>query len=412
MIRKVLIGVNILLIIFCLVFGSMLLKRHLEIVNAKIEVSLVDNLNVEFLSEAKVSDFITSINGTILDDYKIDTTKLGEKLVEFKFKNEDNVRVTYSYKINVVDVTPPVIWLSNNYFVKEGDNVDLIQKIMCGDDADSNPKREIIGEYDMNKEGVYPLVFKATDSSGNETKIKFDLNVIKPKPSSGSSNSNSSTEESFIPFDDVLKAYKNEGTEIGLDISEWQDEPDFDKLKSAGVEFVFLRVGGTKGTNGEYFLDKSFKYNIENAKRVGIPVGVYFFSYADSKESALKDAKWVYEQIKDYDIDLPIVFDWEDWGYYNDYNLSFFELTNMANSFLDFFDKKGYEGLLYSSKSYLEEIWLKLDYPVWLAHYTANLEKSSYKGKYSYWQLCSDGRVDGIDGYVDINIRFKNSKGE
>ena len=80
----------------------------------------------------------------------------------------------------------------------------------------------------------------------------------------------------------------------------------------------------------------------------------------------------------------------------------------MANSHLNFFKEKGYDGLLYSSKGYLEDIWLEQDFPVWMAHYTKDIELSSYSGEYSYWQLCSDGKVDGINGSVDINVRYKN----
>lgn len=405
--KKFLIMITSILIIVLTALGIFLMDRHDKIVNAKIEVTLKEDLNVPFLSEVKVSDFITSINGKIKKDFNIETNKLGEKTVKFEFRNEDGILVKYSYKINVIDNTPPVVWLGNSYTITEGKEFKY-EKIMCGDDTDSNPICIVEGEYDTNKAGVYPLTFKATDKSGNTSTYQFNLNVVKPVTGGNSNNNDYNYEESYIPFADVVNEFKTSETEIGLDISEWQDEPDFDKLKNAGVEFVFLRVGGTKGTNGEYFLDKSFKYNIENAKRVGIKVGVYFFSYANSKESALKDAKWVYNQIKDYDIELPVVFDWEDWSDYNDYNLSFYELTEMGNAFLDYFTDKGYDSLLYSSKAYLEEIWLKLNHPVWLAHYTPNLELSSYKGDYVYWQMCSDGKIDGIDGYVDINVRFKS----
>jgi len=176
------------------------------------------------------------------------------------------------------------------------------------------------------------------------------------------------------------------------------------QVKNAGVEFVILRVGSTKGTKGDYFVDGKFKQNIKRANEVGMPVGIYFYSYATSKEKAIADANWILEQIKDYKVELPIAFDWENWSFYNDFNLSFFGLTDMANSFLDVFKEAGYEGMLYSSRNYLEQIWLKTDYPIWLAHYTY---KTSYSGPYSYWQMCNDGRVDGIYGDVDINIRYK-----
>lgn len=374
-------------------------KEKVKLKKATIIVNLKDDLNAEFLSEVRVSSFIENINGTIIDDYIIDTTKLGEKKIDFEYLNDENIRIKKSFNINVKDSVPPVVWLGKSYSVNVNSDINLTDKILCGDNYDSHPKCEIIGEYDINTLGTYPLLFKATDNSGNITEINFDLNVIEGR--SGGYT------ETTTYFSDVISKYKNDNTEIGLDLSEWQDYPDYDKLKAAGVEFVFLRVGGSKYYTGEYFLDKSFKYNVEKANEAGIPVGVYFYSYAKTREQAIKDAEWIYNQIKDYKIDLGVAFDWENWSFYNEFGLSFYELTNMATGYLDYFKDRGYEGLLYSSKLYLEEIWLKTPYPTWLAHYTRDIEQTSYSGEYSYWQLCSDGIVDGVDGYVDINVRYK-----
>lgn len=394
-------GVLIALIILLCVMGLYFSKydNNMEIDNEKFTIK-ADN-KAEFLSEVKISDYIENIEGEIINDKLIDTKALGKQKLEFSYKDVNGKKKKGSFEIEVVDTVPPVIWLSSSYTINVGNNVDLAKKIMCGDNYDSHPVCEVIGEYDYNSVGVYPLTYKATDNSGNTSEIKFNLNVVEP-----SSGNNSKITKTL--FEDVVKKYKNENTRIGLDISEWQDYPDFNKLKNAGVEFVFVRVGGTKLKTGEYFLDKSFKYNVEEAEKYGIPVGVYFYSYAKNKEQALKDAEWIYDQIKDYKVELGVAYDWENWSFYNDFGLSFYELTDMANSHLNYFKEKGYKGLLYSSKSYLEEIWLKTDFPVWLAHYTRNLEGSSYKGEYLYWQLCSDGRVDGIDGAVDINIEYKN----
>lgn len=401
--KKVIIIISIMTIMLMSLGTYFLIKNKEEekIKKAKVVLELKEDLNTEFLSKVKVSDFITNINGTIVDDYYIDTKKLGEKNVAFEYINDENIKLKKSYKINIVDTTAPLVRLGSSYTINVDSNVDLTKKILCGDIYDSHPKCEIIGDYDMTKIGKYPLIFKATDINGNITEKNFDLNVVKPSTSTN-------TKTTTTLFSDVVSKYKNENTEIGLDISEWQDYPDFNKLKEAGVEFIFLRVGGTKYKTGEYFLDASFKYNIEKANEVGIPVGVYFYSYAKNKEQAMNDAKWIYEQIKDYNVELGVAFDWENWSFYNDFNLSFYELTEMAESHLEYFKDKGYEALLYSSKGYLEDIWQETDFPVWMAHYTNNVEPSSYKGKYKYWQACSDGKIDGINGNVDINIKYKN----
>ena len=93
-------------IIIILLVGGFFTWHYLRVKNAKIEIVLKDDLDIEFLSDAKVSDFIESINGEIIDDKKIDTTKVGTQEVVFKFINEDNIELESSYKINVVDVTP------------------------------------------------------------------------------------------------------------------------------------------------------------------------------------------------------------------------------------------------------------------------------------------------------------------
>lgn len=377
------------------------LYHYLRIKNARIEVVLKNNLTAEFTEEKNVSDFIESINGNIIDDYVIDTTSLGKKEIKFQFKNDQNIIVPYEYEIEVIDTVQPVVWLSNVYQVTKGSNINLTDKILCGDNQDNKPKCTVEGNYDLNTVGDYPLLFKAEDKSGNITEKQFILRVIEP---SNTNAPRTTAEPTYIDFNQAKNQYKTDKTQIGIDVSGWQGEIDFEKIKNAGVEFIMIRVGGTRGTNGEYFVDKYFKRNIEEANKYGIKAGIYFYSYANSKESAMKDAKWVIKQIKDYDIDLPIAFDWEEWAYFNDYNLSFFGLTSMAESFLETIEDAGYEGMLYSSKSYLENIWLPTKYDIWLAHYTT---QTNYQGKYKLWQLCENGKIDGIDGAVDINVMYE-----
>jgi GH25 family lysozyme M1 (1,4-beta-N-acetylmuramidase)/aspartate carbamoyltransferase regulatory subunit len=363
----------------------------------KIEVTLQEDLTCEFLEEKKVSDYIVSLNGEIVDDYTIDTTSIGEKEVTFNFINDDGFNISYKYNINIVDNTSPVIWMGNSYTITQGNDVDIVSNILCGDNEDANPNCYIEGEYDYNTVGTYPLVFKAIDRSGNETTKQFNLNVVAPTKNS------SKKETTSTLFSDVVKNYKTDNTKIGIDVSGWQGNIDFETIKNAGVEFIIIKVGGTKGTNGDYYVDSKFIQNITQANELGIDVGIYFYSYASTNTEAKNDALWVLDQIKDYEVTLPITFDWEDWSSFNDYNLSFFGLTNLSNTFLDTVSEKGYKGMLYSSKSYLEKIWLPTKYDTWLAHYT---DKTNYSGNYKYWQICDDGIIDGIDGAVDIDIMY------
>ena len=397
--KKVIIIISIVVGILLLSIGGYFLYKYIRVKNAKIEIKLTENLEAEFADTLKVSSFIESINGKIVDDYVIDTDKLGKKTINFEFVNEDGIKIKYSYVIDVVDKEAPLIWLGKSYNVTKGSEDYLLDKIMCGDNYDNNPKCYIEGEYNLDEVGSYKLVFKAEDSNGNKAEKKFTLNVNEPKK--GGSNSN--TEKVTTDFSQIVKDYKNDDTQIGIDVSKWQGDIDFSKLKASGVEFVIIRVGSSNGLNGENFVDSKFIQNIKNANAVGIPVGIYFYSYASTIDRAISDAKWIVEQIKDYKVDLPIAFDWENWGSFNKFDVSFFGLTNIAKGFMDTIKDAGYDAMLYSSKTYLENIWLPTSYPVWLAHYTKN---TNYTGDYSFWQICSNGRVDGISGDVDINIRY------
>ena len=396
--KKLILIISIVVGIILLSVGGLLLYKYIEIKNAVVKVVLKDNLEADFADTLRVSSFIESINGKIVDDYYLDTDSLGKKKIDFEYLNDDGIKIKYNYEINVVDREAPLIWLGKSYNVTKGSEDNLLDKIMCGDNYDNNPECVIEGDYNLDNVGSYKLVFKATDSSGNVSEKKFTLNVNEP-----SSKKRSNGVKNVTLFSDVIKDYKNDNTQIGIDVSKWQGDIDFSKLKNAGVEFVIIRIGSSTGINGENFIDSKFIQNIKNANSVGIPVGVYFYSYANSVDRAVSDAKWIIENIKNYKVELPIAFDWENWGSFNTYELSFFGLTNMAKRFMDTVKDAGYDAMLYSSKTYLENIWMSVDYPVWLAHYTKN---TNYAGDYSYWQICSNGKVDGINGDVDIDIRY------
>ena len=104
--------IAVLLLIF-----SIELYAYIRVKTAKIEVKLVSNLKIEFNEEVKISDLISSINGEILSNKAIDTTKLGKQTISFKFKNDDGITVPYYFDIEVVDTTEPLIWINNSYIL-------------------------------------------------------------------------------------------------------------------------------------------------------------------------------------------------------------------------------------------------------------------------------------------------------
>lgn len=400
--EKLLKIIKILIIILTILFFY-LGYRYYRIITAKVEVNLIDNLEVEFNEKRKLSSFIEKINGKINDDFLIDSTKLGQQEIKFDYTNDNNIKVKYSFSIKVVDKTPPVIWLSTRYSLPINSDTKLTDAIMCGDNYDKNPKCYIEGDYDLSTSGEYSLVFIAEDSSKNTAKQEFVLNVYEPKKPSSKTNNSSNQSVKRTNLEDVIKTHKTKNTKIGIDVSKWQGDIDFKQVHDAGVEFVFIRVGGTRGQNGAYFIDEKFEKNIKNANKNGLKVGVYFYSYANSVKQAKKDANWTLKKIKNYKVDLGVAYDWEDWLNFNSYKASFYDLTNYGLAFMEVIEKAGYKSMLYSSKAYLENIWFEDNYDVWLAHYTS---KTNYQKDYKYWQLCDNGKVPGINGNVDIDIMY------
>ena len=386
----------LLVLIVILIFGYKY-YNYLKIKNAKIEVTLKDNLDLVFMEDKKVSDYIESINGKIVNDYVIDSTKIGKKKVSFSFINDDKIKVSYSYNVNVIDNMSPLVWLGESYTINKGDDTLLADKIICVDNYDKNPNCVIEGEYDYNVPGSYNLVFKATDSSLNETKKDFTLNVIEK------SNSNNKTSNSKIYFSDILKEYKTNNNKIGIDISKWQENIDFKAIKDAGCEFVMIRVGLSKKGDNTIYEDEMFEKNVKGAIENNLPVGVYFYSNAVNEKQAKKEATWVLNKIKKYDITLPVAFDWENFSNFNEFNLSLFDLDLISKEFTKEVNKKGYKTVLYGSKNYLNNMWIYNKEDIWLAHYTKNTD---YDKKYVMWQLCENGIIDGIKDTVDIDILY------
>ena len=369
--------------------------------------TLIENLKVSVYSKVKVKDLIASIDGKVVTNKTLNTEELGKQEVSFVYKNKNDKEKRGVFTIDVVDEEKPLVWLSGSYSARVGSNLNLEAEIFCADNYDSNPTCKIEGTYDLNKAGTYNLTYVAKDCNNNEERINFILNVYEPAPATTTltPDQTEQREEVVTAFNDVVATHKDENTEIGIDVSKWQGDIDFRKVKDAGATFVMIRVGSQQGVDGEYVLDPYFKQNIENALANDLKVGVYFYSYANSKKEARKQATWVLDQIKDYELTLPIAFDWECYNSFNQMELSLFGLNEVAESFLERVEDKGYDGMLYGSKNYLNSIWKYHDYDVWLAHYT---DQTDYDSHYVMWQLCQDGRIDGINTAVDINVLYKN----
>ena len=407
--RKLMIGVKAticFIILFIIIISIKNIIRDKK--EDKTALTLKDNLQTEFLSDVKVSTFIEHLNGTLISDDKIDTTSLGTKTVKVNYKNTRGKKKHKSYQITIVDTEKPKIFLSSSTVsVQKGYNKNIINLFLSGDNCDSNPERQIIGNYDLNTPGTYDLTFEIKDASGNKESKNFKLKVneISKNSSSTTTNNTTTTNKNNKQFSDIVEKYcqsDNKYTSAGIDVSSWQGDIDWKKVKEAGCDFAFIRVGYQNGRNGEISEDKYFKANIENAISNNIKVGIYFYSCAQTIEETQEQAKWTIEKIKSYNISLPVAFDWEEWNSFADYKLSFYGISKLADAFINVCKDNGYDGILYSSKNYLETIWHQELFPnIWLAQYA---NTATYNKSYNYWQMCNTGRIDGIKGDVDIDL--------
>lgn len=185
---------------------------------------------------------------------------------------------------------------------------------------------------------------------------------------------------------------------IGIDVSKWQGNIDWKAVKADGVQFAILRAGYGREASQK---DETFEANYKGCKENGIPCGIYWYSYATTPEDAVKEAKTCLEVIKGKKFEYPIYFDLEE---KRQLDLGKATCTAIAKAFLETVEKAGYWVGLYMSKSHLESHIteeVRNRYACWVAHY--GVSKTTYKGQYGIWQKSSTGKVEGIDGNVDLN---------
>ena len=234
----------------------------------------------------------------------------------------------------------------------------------------------------------------------------------------------------FVPINEALKMndYKSENLNIlengeiqyveegqvtshkGIDVSKFQGEIDWEAVAADGVEFAFIRVGNRGyGSEGKLLEDEMFEANIEGALQAGIKVGVYFYTQALNEEELLEEAELVLRKIAPYKVECPVVFDVELVSGANGRmnSLSAKERTDLTLLFCETIAEAGYKPMIYYN---MEMAALKLElerlegYEKWFAYYNQDLY---FPYDYQIWQYSHTGRVNGIEGEVDMNISFE-----
>lgn len=212
--------------------------------------------------------------------------------------------------------------------------------------------------------------------------------------------------KAFFDYQNNLFVQQAKGV---IDVSEWQGDIDWAKAKADGVEGVIIRLGYGWGNNA----DKKAQRNISECKRLGIPFGIYWYSYADTPSIAKEEGADVVAKLKQFgvnasDLAYPVYYDLEKWTWEghqpptdpNVYN-------DIVNNWYSALQSAGYKNLsVYSYTSYLQgplkhaDIYAKT---TWVAQYGARMGFDSFPTDSRGWQYTSSGKVDGISGNVDMN---------
>ena len=184
----------------------------------------------------------------------------------------------------------------------------------------------------------------------------------------------------------------------GIDVSKYQGNIDWSKVKSDGIEFAMVRLGFGFST-----LDPYFEANVAGAQEQGIKVGAYHYSYALSPDDARREADFVLLMLKNYRLEFPVAIDIED---ASQAALGKDTLTNIVTAFCEKIEAAGWWAMIYASTDWLTN---KLDlnkltrFAIWRAHWTT---ASIYSLGEGIWQYANNGSVNGIKGNVDMNIAY------
>lgn len=189
----------------------------------------------------------------------------------------------------------------------------------------------------------------------------------------------------------------------GIDVSKWNGNINWDKVKSAGINFAIVREG--YGKRDPRQVDKKFKDNINGAKSVGIHTSVYHYSYADSVEDAINEARFCLENIEGFKLEYPVIIDVED---KEQLKLNNRQRTDIVKAFCSEIEKHGYYAMFYCNLNWLNNYLYKDEllpkYDLWLAQWNVAAPSVSC----GIWQYSSAGKIDGIDGNVDLDVSYKN----
>ena len=282
--------------------------------------------------------------------------------------------------------------------IGKGETFDIHKYVGYADDADRELELSVDGTVDTSQTGSTTIKVSIKDDAGNVLSDNFKVDVV--DSSTGSTEPSGS--EELTPFSEFDAKYRKDGVSLGIDVSRWEKDIDFNKVKAAGCDFVIMRLGGYD--DGELYTDRCYEQNIKNAKAAGLKIGIYWHAEESTKDETLASVKYLLSVLNGEKLDFPIAYDWEDWGNFESYKMNIQDLNDCYKVFQGELEAAGYETSIYGSKNFMGSVWRDQgDEPVWLAHYTSDTD---YTGNYYMWQQTSSGTIDGVTTRCDFDILY------
>lgn len=260
----------------------------------------------------------------------------------------------------------------------------------------------------------------ADAASDGKVKELYGLNVVE-KPVFLNSTEFRNTTKSFLTNKTYThdEAFSDRVILDGIDVSTYQGDVNWNKVKEAGIDFVIIRAGFRSMSDGKIYLDGRLYEYLDGVKAAGIEhVGVYFFSQAISVKEGQEEAQFVIDALRNYEIDMPIIMDVENAtgkGRYIEANISKSQRTQICNAFCERVVDYGYKSMIYTGtyfmNDYLVESNLNCD-RIWMAQYTSKFSRYNgygnilFKGDYEMWQYACTGNVSGIAYNVDCDFWY------
>ena len=353
--------------------------------------------------------------GTVSDEISDDATVVSEDLAvtpEGEVKNiETGETVTDATLIGTQDQQPDPLAKTNGESFIPVSAEDVKNAVADANDANSAESQSEQSDATV-KQSVEQSSLKSAKSNTKTAQSQSTQSNTKVQTAKFESNEYGAhwgtynNSKAFFDYQNNLFVQQAKGV---IDVSGWQGDIDWAKAKADGVEGAIIRLGYGEGNNA----DKKAQRNISECKRLGIPFGVYWYSYADTPSIAKEEGADVVAKLKQFgvnpsDLAYPVYYDLEKWTWEGhkpptDPNM----YNNIVNNWYSALQSAGYKNLgVYSYTSYLQgplkhaDIYAKT---TWVAQYGARMGFDSFLTNSRGWQYTSSGKVDGISGNVDMN---------